>query len=192
MSTNRILVDAKIYDEFVERFVAKVKSFKVGNPNEPDTFIGPIINAKQLQGLQYHIKTAQAGGARQLLGGDAVGQVLPPHIFVDVKNDMLLAQTELFGPVAPIIKFQNEAEALQIANDTPYGLSGAVFTRDEGRGLKFALGVKAGMTHINDCSVDDTPTGPFGGEKNSGLGRFGGEWIIEEFTRVHWITIRHG
>ena len=72
----------------------------------------------------------------------------------------------------------------------PYGLSSAVFTRDEGRGVRFALGVGAGMTHVNDHSVDDTPTGPFGGEKNSGIGRFGGEWAIQEFTRDHWVTVR--
>ena len=104
---------------------------------------------------------------------------------------MPIAKYETFGPIAPIIKVDGEAEALRVANDTPYGLSSAVFTRDEARGLRFALRVEAGMTHINDTSVDDSPTGPFGGEKNSGLGRFGGEWALEEFTTVHWITAQH-
>ena len=116
--------------------------------------------------------------------------MLPPHVFAEVDNHMPLAQEETFGRIAPIIKVSGEAEALHVANDTSYGLSSAVFTRDEDRGLRFALGIRAGMTHINDHSVDDTPTGPFGGEKNSGARRFGGEWIIREFTRDHWVTVR--
>ena len=191
MSTNRIIVDAKVYDEFVDRFVAHVKGLKYGNPNDSDTAIGPIINQKQLAGHMAHIEGARAAGARQVAGGDPEGQVLPPHVFVDVKNEMQIAQDELFGPIAPIIKASGEAEALRLANDTQYGLSSAVFTRDQERGVRFALGVQAGMTHVNDHSVDDSPTGPFGGEKNSGIGRFGGEWIIHEFTRDHWVTIQH-
>ena len=130
-----------------------------------------------------HIEGARAAGARQVVGGDPQGQVLPPHVFVDVTNEMQIAQDEMFGPIAPIIKVNGEGEALRVANDTQYGLSSAVFTRDQERGVRFALGVQAGMTHVNDSSVDDTPTGPFGGEKNSGIGRFGGEWILHEFTR---------
>jgi aldehyde dehydrogenase (NAD+) len=89
------------------------------------------------------------------------------------------------------IKIPDEAEALQVANDTEYGLSSAVFTQDEGRGLRFALGIEAGMTHINDQPVNDLPNAPFGREKNSGIGRFGGDWIVEEFTTDHWITLQH-
>jgi len=191
MSTNRIIVDAKIYDDFVDRFTKHVKALKYGDPNDPDVSIGPIINQKQMKGHMAHIEGARAAGARQVVGGDPQGQVLPPHVFVDVKNDMQIAQDELFGPIAPIIKVNGEAEALQVANDTQYGLSSAVFAGNKERGLRFAMGVLAGMTHVNDTSVDDTPTGPFGGEKNSGIGRFGGEWIMHEFTRDHWVTIRH-
>ncbi len=191
MSTNRIIVDSKVYDEFVDRFVTHVKGLKYGNPDDPAVSIGPIINQKQLKAHMAHIEAARAAGARQVVGGNPEGQVLPPHVFVDVKNDMQVAQDETFGPIAPIIKVNGETEALQVANDTPYGLSSAVFTQDKDRGLRFALGVQAGMTHINDHSVDDTPTGPFGGEKNSGIGRFGGDWIMHEFTRDHWVTMRH-
>ncbi len=191
MSTNRVIVDAKVYDEFVDRFTTHVKALKYGNPNDPDVSIGPIINKKQLAAHMAHIQGARDAGARQVLGSDPTGQVLPPHVFVNVKNEMQIAQDELFGPIAPIIKVNGEAEALRVANDTQYGLSSAVFTRDKERGLRFALGVQAGMTHVNNHSVDDTPTGPFGGEKNSGIGRFGGEWIIHEFTRDHWVTIQH-
>ncbi|TAN24309.1 MAG: aldehyde dehydrogenase family protein [Acidobacteria bacterium] len=191
MSTNRIIVDAKIHDEFVERFTAHVKGLKYGDPHDPAVSIGPIINQKQLKGFLAHIEGARAAGARQVVGGDPQGQVLPPHVFVDVKNDMQVAQDETFGPVAPIIKVNGDAEALRAANGTPFGLSSAVFTRDKERGVRFALGIQAGMTHVNDHSVDDTSTGPFGGEKNSGIGRFGGEWILHEFTRDHWVTLRH-
>lgn len=191
MSTNRIIVDAKVYDEFVDQFTTHVKGLKCGNPNEPDTSIGPIINQKQLAAHIAHIQGARAAGARQVVGGDPVGQVLPPHVFLDVKNEMPIAQEEMFGPIAPIIKVNGEAEALRVANDTQYGLSSAVFTRDKERGVQFALGLKIGMTHINDTSVDDMPNNPFGGEKNSGIGRFNGEWVIQEFTTDHWVTIQH-
>lgn len=191
MSTNRIIVDAKVYDEFVDRFVEHVRGLKYGNPHDPAVAIGPVINQKQLKSHITHIEGARAAGAHQLVGGAPEGQVVPPHVFVNVTNDMQVARDEMFGPIASIIKVNGEAEALRMANDTQYGLSSAVFTRDEERGLRFALGVQAGMTHINDSTVDDTTTGPFGGEKNSGIGRFGGEWILNEFTRDHWITIQH-
>ncbi len=112
-------------------------------------------------------------------------------MFADFTNDMPIAKNETFGPIAPIIKVCPDAEALRLANDTPYGLSSAVFTADQGSGLRFALGVEAGMTHINGSSVDDNPNNPFGGEKNSGVGRFGGDWVIEEFTTDHWVTVQH-
>jgi aldehyde dehydrogenase (NAD+) len=191
MSTNRLIVDAKVYDEFVDRFTAHVKSLKYGDPNDPEVAIGPIINQKQLKAPPGTYgggtcRRREAGG-----GGDPEGQVLPPHVFVDVRNDMQIAQDEMFGPIVPIIKVNDEAEALRVANDTQYGLSSAVFTRDRELGVRFALQVQAGMTHVNDHSVEDSSTGPFGGEKNSGIGRFGGEWIMREFTREHWITVQH-
>jgi aldehyde dehydrogenase (NAD+) len=191
MSSNRIIVDASIYDEFVDRFIAHVKTLKYGDPSDPSVSIGPVINEKQLLGHLARIEGARKEGARELLGGPPDHQVLPPHVFADVTNDMAIAQDEIFGPIAPIIKVKDEEEALHVANQTEYGLSSAVFTRDLERGVRFALQVEAGMTHVNDHSVDDTPTGPFGGEKNSGLGRFGGEWILREFTRDHWVTVRH-
>jgi aldehyde dehydrogenase (NAD+) len=191
MSTNRIIVDAKIYDEFVNRFVEHVRGLKYGDPKDPSVVVGPVINERQLKGHLAHIEGARAAGARQLLGGDPEGLVLPPHVFVDVDNSMTIARDELFGPLAPIIKVNGEEEALRVANDTEFGLSSAVFTKDRERGVRFALKLEAGMTHINDHSVHDAPTGPFGGEKNSGVGRFGGEWIIREFTTDHWVTIQH-
>jgi aldehyde dehydrogenase (NAD+) len=191
MATNRIIVDAGVYDEFVERFVAHVRTLKVGNPNDQDTVIGPVINSRQMAKMLDLVRKTREAGARQLMSGDPQGLVLPPHVFADVTNDMPIAKFETFGPIAPLIKVNGDSEALRVANDTEYGLSSGVATRDEARGLRFALGIKAGMTHINDSTVDDTPTGPFGGEKNSGIGRFGGEWVMEEFTTVHWVTVQH-
>ncbi len=112
-------------------------------------------------------------------------------MFVDVTNEMQIAQDEMFGPIASILKVHGEVEALRVANDTQYGLSSDVFTGDKERDLPFVLDLHAGMTHVDDSSVDDMVTGPFGGEKNSGIGRFGDEWIIHEFTLEHWVTVRH-
>ena len=125
------------------------------------------------------------------LSGAADGLVLPPHVLLDVANDSALAQAELFGPIAPVIKAHGESEALEFANATEYGLSSAVFSRDEGRALSFALGVEAGMTHINDTTVHDDANTMFGGEKNSGLGRFNGPWIVAELTRDHYVSVQH-
>lgn len=188
MSSNRLIIDAHLYDDFCDRFIEHAQKLKYGDPNAPDTVIGPIINQSQLKRMMGLMNQARDQGARQALGGDPQGLVLPPHVFVDVTNDMAIAKNETFGPVAPLIKVTGDAEALRVANDTEFGLSSAVFSANEARATRFALGIDAGMTHINDSSVDDQPNSPFGGEKNSGLGRYGGEWIMEEFTRVHWIT----
>jgi aldehyde dehydrogenase (NAD+) len=188
MSANRLIVDTRLYDDFVDRFKTHVSSLKYGNPADPDTVIGPVINQRQLNNMLDLMKQARDAGAQQILGGNPDGLVLPPQVFINVTNDMPIAKIETFGPIAPIIKVDGEDEALHVANDTEYGLSSAVFTRDEARGLRFALKVEAGMTHINDATVDDNPNSPFGGEKNSGLGRFGGEWVMQEFTTDHWVT----
>jgi aldehyde dehydrogenase (NAD+) len=191
MITNRFIIDSKVHDEFVARFVERVKALKVGDPNLPDTLIGPVINQNQLDGLLEHIQGARRDGARELVGGEPQGLVLPPHVFADATNEMAVAREELFGPVAPIIRVQGEEEALRVANDTQYGLSSCVFTSDIDRGVKFAQKVQAGMTHVNDQPVNDIPYNPFGGEKNSGIGRFNGRWAIEAFTTEHWITVQH-
>ncbi|MEX5219566.1 MAG: aldehyde dehydrogenase family protein [Nitrospira sp.] len=191
MITNRLIVDAAIYDRFVERFSTRVRNLKIGDPNREDTAIGPIINTSQLEGLITHIEKARSAGARQTAGGNPKGLLLPPHVFADVAPHMSIAQEEMFGPVVSIIKVGGEEEAIRVANDTEYGLSSAVFSGNVERGVRVALRVKAGMTHVNDQPVNDLPNCPFGGEKNSGLGRFGGDWIIEEFTTDHWVSVQH-
>lgn len=191
IAINRIIVEDEIYDDFVERFLAHVKTLKVGDPNEKETAVGPIINEKQLKSLKDKIAKAQEEGAKMILSGEIKGQMVPPHIFTDVTSDMDLARNEIFGPLVGIMRAKDEAEALAMANDTMYGLSSSVFTTDMERGLRFARGIKAGMTHINDITVNDESNVPFGGEKNSGIGRFNGEWVLEEFTTLHWISVQH-
>ena len=190
MSTNRVIVDAKVYDEFVALLVEKVKGLSIGDPNIMGTLIGPIINQTQVQNIKNLIAKAKASGAKVALEGETQGNIIPPHIFVDVDPNSALAREESFGPVLPVIKARDEAHAIELANDTEYGLSSAVCTTNHERGVNFALQIEAGMTHINDITVDDQPHAPFGGEKNSGLGRFNGHWIIEEFTRTHWVTLQ--
>ena len=190
MSTNRAIVDAKVYDAFITAVEKRVKALKFGNPNLMENVVGPIINAKQLADVQAKIARALQDGARLVVGGEAQGNVLPPHVLADVDPAWSIAKDETFGPVLPIIKARDEAHALELANATEYGLSSSVYTQDLERGVRFARGIEAGMTHVNNMSVGDQPNAPFGGEKNSGLGRFNGHWILEEFTRTHWITVQ--
>ncbi len=190
MSTNRVIVDAKVYDEFISLLEQKVKALVIGDPNDMATLIGPIINQSQVKNIERIIAEAKTSGAKMIIGGETQGQVIPPHVFIDVDPQSALAKEESFGPVLPVIKARDEAHALELANDTEYGLSSAVCTTNHERGVNFALGIEAGMTHINDITVDDQSHAPFGGEKNSGLGRFNGRWIIEEFTRTHWVTVQ--
>lgn len=191
MSTNRVIADEKVHDAFVNALVRRAKALKTGDPALEETVVGPIINAQQLQSVVSKIEQAKKEGAQLLLGGPIEGNLVPPHIFTEVNPEWEIAKDETFGPVLPVIKAKNAEHALALANATEYGLSSAVFTRNLERGLAFARGIRTGMTHINDITVDDQPNAPFGGEKNSGLGRFNGEWIIEEFTRAQWITLQH-
>lgn len=191
IAINRIIVEDEVYDDFVERFLAHVKTLNVGDPSKQDTAVGPIINKKQVESLKEKIANAQREGAKMILSGEIKGQVVPPHIFTEVTREMDLSRNEVFGPLVGIIRAKDEEDALSIANDSMFGLSSAVFTKDMAKGMRFARGIRAGMTHINDISVNDESNLPFGGEKNSGIGRFNGEWVLEEFTRTHWISMQH-
>jgi aldehyde dehydrogenase (NAD+) len=191
IAINRIIVDDAIHDRFVNRFVDRVKSLKAGDPDDPDTMVGPIINETQLSRIMQRVQHARDAGAKQVLGSDPQGLLLPPHVFIDVTNDMELAAKEIFGPVAPIIRVHGGDEALEVANDTSFGLAGSVFTSDLHRGVHFAQRMQVGMAHVNDQPVIDLPTCPFGGEKNSGIGRFNGSWAIEAFTTDQWVTVQN-
>jgi aldehyde dehydrogenase (NAD+) len=191
MSTNRVIVDDAIYAEFVDAFVQKVRGLKAGDPDQADTLIGPIIDKQQFDSVIEKIVHARRDGARELVGGEPQGQVIPAHVFADVTPQMEIANVEIFGPVVPVLRVHGDDEALALANNTEFGLSSAVFTRDLERGVNFAKRVEAGMTHVNDITVEDEANAPFGGEKNSGLGRFHSEYIVEEFTKPHWISVQH-
>jgi aldehyde dehydrogenase (NAD+) len=193
MIANRLIVDRKVHQEFTERFVTTVSCLRAGDPAAEDTDIGPVINARQLSAIQDKLERARAEGARELLGGEPdgpTGLLLPPHVLL-AGNDAATAREEVFGPVVTIIRARDEADALKIANNTEYGLSSAVFTRDIDRGVRFALQVDAGMTHVNDSAVNDDANTAFGGTKASGIGRFGGRWAIDEFTTEHWVSVQH-
>jgi aldehyde dehydrogenase (NAD+) len=191
MSTNRIIVDASLYSEFVERFIARAAALPIGDPADPATVIGPVINRSQFNGILAKIDKAVEQGATLALGGEPIGQVIPPHVFTSVDPASDIALEESFGPIVPIIKAEGEQDALRLANQSEYGLSSAVFTDDLERGTRFAQRIDAGMTHVNDMTVADEQNAPFGGEKNSGLGRFNGHWILEEMTRLHWVSVQH-
>ncbi|MAM09488.1 MAG: aldehyde dehydrogenase [Rhizobiaceae bacterium] len=190
MSTNRIIVDKALYDDFLDAYCAAVSGIKFGDPNAEDTMIGPLCNDAQVQSVTGLIESGRQQGFDLRVSGAVEGRIVPPHVFAGVDHHSRLAQTEIFGPVAPVIRAADEGEALAFANDTEYGLSSAVITGDEQRGMRFAQGVEAGMTHINDITIHDFPHVMFGGEKNSGLGRFNGHWIIEEFTTDHLVTVQ--
>lgn len=190
MIINRIIVHRDLYDEFVEKFVERARSLPYGDPYDPGTVIGPLINQRQLEKAMNVIEEAIRNGAKMALEGKRVGNIITPYVFVDVDNSSPLAQTELFAPIAPIIKANSDEEAIELANDTEYGLSSAIFTRDLEKGEQCALMVDSGMTHINDQTVNDSPIIPFGGNKASGLGRFGNPWVVDEFTIPKWVSVQ--
>ncbi|MFH9728885.1 aldehyde dehydrogenase family protein [Streptomyces sp. NPDC017260] len=193
MATNRVIVHTAVYDAFVERFVAGARALRYGDPRDASTRLGPVINDKQLNSIREKVAGAVEDGAELVLTGEPTGptgQVLPPQVLLG-GNDVTTAGEEVFGPVATVIRADDEEDALRLANDTEYGLSSGVYTRNTDRGLRFALRMQAGMTHVNDTTVHDDAHIAFGGEKASGLGRFGGDWVVDEFTTHHWVSLQH-
>ncbi|MCX5091935.1 aldehyde dehydrogenase family protein [Streptomyces sp. NBC_00365] len=192
MAANRVLVDRSIADEFTEKFVAKVKTLKVGDPSDPQTIIGPVINSSQADSLTGAVDQAIAEGATALVRGATTDNLVEPTVLTDLPADSAILQQEIFGPVALLVTFDGEEEAVRIVNDTPYGLSGAVHTADVERGVAFAKQIDTGMFHVNDGTVHDEPLVPFGGEKHSGIGRLNGETTVDAFTTQKWISVQHG
>ncbi|MEV4447164.1 MULTISPECIES: aldehyde dehydrogenase family protein [Streptomyces] len=192
MAANRVLVDRSIADEFTEKFVAKVKTLKVGDPSDPQTIIGPVINSSQADSLTNAVDQAIAEGATALVRGATTDNLVEPTVLTDLPADSAILRQEIFGPVALLVTFDGEEEAVRIVNDTPYGLSGAVHTADVERGVAFAKQIDTGMFHVNDGTVHDEPLVPFGGEKHSGIGRLNGETTVDAFTTQKWISVQHG
>ncbi|MBC2863828.1 aldehyde dehydrogenase family protein [Streptomyces mexicanus] len=192
MAANRVLVDRSVAEEFTEKFVAKVKSLKSGDPRDPLTVIGPVINSTQAAAVAAVVEQALAEGATALVRGTRRDNLVEPSVLTGVPADSPLLQQEVFGPVAFLVPFDGEEEAVRIVNDTPYGLSGAVHTADIERGVAFARRIDTGMFHVNDGTVHDEPRVPFGGEKHSGIGRLNGETTVDAFTTLKWISVQHG
>lgn len=192
MCANRIVVQNSVYDEFVAKFKEKVTSLTTGDPSDPQTVIGPVINHRQAETLQKLIAKGIEQGAELLVEGKITGRMVEPTVLVNVKTDMAVAQEELFGPVVCIIPFETEEEGIAIANDTPFGLSGAIHTSNVERGVEMAKKVHTGMIHVNDITINDEPIVAFGGEKQSGMGRLNGQWSLDEFTTMKWISVNYG
>ncbi|MFD0440334.1 aldehyde dehydrogenase family protein [Streptomyces chartreusis] len=192
MAANRVLVDRSVADEFTEKFVAKVKSLKAGDPRDPETVIGPVINSSQADAISGAVEQAIAEGATALVHGTTTENLVRPSVLSGLPADSPLLKQEIFGPVAFLLTFDGEEEAVCLVNDTPYGLSGAVHTGDIERGVAFAKQIDTGMFHVNDGTVHDEPIVPFGGEKHSGLGRLNGETMLDAFTTTKWISVQHG
>jgi acyl-CoA reductase-like NAD-dependent aldehyde dehydrogenase len=192
MAGSRIIVEAPIYDAFLERFVAKARTLKVGDPRDPHTVIGPLIRSSQCPMIDRKIKEAVAGGARLLTGGNYEGNFFYPTVLADVTPSMAAFRDELFGPVAAVSRAKDADDALALANNSAYGLSSAVLTNDLQLAMRFALELEAGMVHLNGPTIHDEGVVPFGGVKDSGSGREGGRWSVEEMTEVKWVTIQMG
>jgi aldehyde dehydrogenase (NAD+) len=192
MSVERIIVDESIADDFTEKLVANTKKLKVGNPHELANCIGPVINETQLKKIRAQVDEAVADGAKILCGGKNDGLFFEPTVLGNVTRSMKIFREETFGPVAPIIRARNLDDAVDIANDSDYGLSAGIMTRNEEKGLSVAQRLKTGMAHINDSSVNDEPHVPFGGIGASGVGRHGGKPGIDTFTELRWVTLERG
>ncbi|HEX8484862.1 aldehyde dehydrogenase [Sphingomonas sp.] len=189
MSTERIIVVDSVADAFVEKFAAKVGTMPVGDPREGKTPLGAVVDQKTVDHVKSLIADAIGAGAVQVNGGASDGVLMPAHVIDKVTPAMKLFRDESFGPVVGIIRARDEDHAIALANDTEYGLSAAVFTRDTARGLRVARRIKSGICHVNGPTVRDEAQMPFGGTKSSGYGRFGGKAGIDAFTELRWITI---
>ncbi len=193
-SSSRLLIQDSVADEFLSKLTARVKNLRVGNPLDPQTEIGPLIHKTHFDKVCSYFTAAREDGAEIAAGGDRAGDsgwFVQPTLFTGARNDMRIAQEEIFGPVLTAIRFKDEDEALQIANDIPYGLTGYVWTNDITRALRFTEKLEAGMIWVNSENVRHLPT-PFGGVKASGIGRDGGDWSFEFYMEQKHIGLATG
>ena len=189
MSTERIIVMDAVADAFKRTFAAKAQSLATGDPREGKAPLGCVVDRKAVTHVNELIDDAVAHGAKLLAGGKSDSVLMPATVLADVDSTMRIYREESFGPVVAVINARDEADAVRLANDSEYGLSAAVFTRDTARGLRVARQIHSGMCHINGPTVHDEAQMPFGGVGASGYGRFGGKAGIDEFTELRWITI---
>jgi salicylaldehyde dehydrogenase len=189
MSTERIVVDEAIADNFVAKFAARAVKLPVGDPRKGACVIGPLVTPDASQRLANLIADSVRDGAKVVTGGKVDGPFMTATVLDHVSSKMRIYDEETFGPVTCVVRARGVEEAIRLANDTEYGLSGAVFGRNVNRALSVALRLQSGSCHVNGPTVQDEAQIPFGGTKASGYGRFGGRAVIEEFTELRWITI---
>ena len=189
MSTERIIVSEQIADEFVGKFTARVRSLKTARPEVEGTKIGGVADIRTIDHVNSLIEDAKSRGADIPLQGSANGAVMSPTIVSGTSRDMRIWKEESFGPVVCVAFAKDDQHAIELANDTEYGLSAAVFARDVSRAMNVAENIESGICHINGPTVFDEAQMPFGGVKSSGYGRFGGTFGVDEFTEVRWLTI---
>lgn len=192
MSVEKVLVHEAVYEPFLKAFAERAAKLKVGDTRDKDNVIGPLINDRQVARVKGQIEDALAKGAKAVLGGRVSGRFVEPTILTGVTPDMAIWREETFGPVVPVVPFRGDEDAAALNNDTEYGLSAGIFTRDEDRAMRLAAKLETGMCHVNCSPVNDEPHVPFGGSKASGLGRHGGRWSLETFTETRWITLDRG
>ncbi|CAN7320628.1 aldehyde dehydrogenase [Pararhizobium sp. LjRoot235] len=188
MSTERIIVDEKIADQFVAKLAARASRLPAGDPRG-HVVLGSLISLDSARKMEELIADATAKGAKLVAGGKRTGTVVEATLLDHVTPDMRVYSEESFGPVKPIVRVAGEEEAIRVANDTEYGLSSAVFSRDVQRAMAVAARIESGICHINGPTLHDEAQMPFGGVKGSGYGRFGGKAAINEFTDLRWITV---
>jgi acyl-CoA reductase-like NAD-dependent aldehyde dehydrogenase len=192
MATERIVADRSVADEFTDKLAEKAGQLTVGDPTDPGTMIGPLVNPSALERVSGLVQDAVDKGAEVLVGGEAEGPCYKPTVLKGVTAEMRIYSEESFGPVVPVLPVDGPEEAVRVANDTEYGLAAAVFGRDVPSALDVARQIESGICHVNGSTVHDEPQMPFGGVKASGWGRFGGKAAIEEFTELRWMTIQQG
>ena len=195
-SSSRLLIQSGIRDRFIAALEQRVKNLKVGHPLDPATEVGPLIHRSHYEKVLSYMDVAKADGATIAVGGSAradlgAGNYVAPTLFTGANNQMKIAREEIFGPVLTAISFDTEEQAVQIANDTPYGLSGYIWTNDSGRAIRMAEQLDAGMVWVNSENNRNLPS-PFGGVKSSGIGRDGGDYSFEFYMETKNVCIAHG
>ena len=192
MSTERIIVDESVADEFAARLAAKASALPLGDPRKGPVVLGSVVDMSTVQRCNALIDDALAKGAKLLCGGKADSTLMPATLLDHVTPDMAIYRDESFGPVKPIVRVKGVDAAVACANDNAYGLSAAVFGRDAARALTVAQRIQSGICHVNGPTVHDEAQMPFGGVKDSGWGRFGGKAGIDAFTELRWVTLQTG
>lgn len=192
MSTERVIAHRDIVERFTTRLANRAEALRIGDPTDPAVEVGPVVSTRAAQRVSDLIADAVEQGARIIAGGSVEGTLVQPTVIADVTPAMRIYSEESFGPVVTVTSFEDDDEALRLANDSAYGLSAAVFSADTERAEAIAARIDSGICHINGATVHDEPQMPFGGIRDSGWGRFGGTFAIDEFMDIRWMTTQNG